>query len=99
MRDLSRKLVRPNVPRATRRVVHTIHSGRVECTIRLQEHAANQGKWFSVIFHRTDGSGKKPLRDSFHGNDLLVIAELLRKAWEWIAANKAELGVADEVCG
>ncbi len=64
--------------------VHTIQRGRVRAA--LWRHQGSEGDWFSVTFARSykDGQGNWKSASSFGRDDLLTVAELARRCWDWI---------------
>ena len=68
---------------------HIIGAGRIQASIWSNEHPT-EGVWYSMTFHRhyRDEKGQPHLAASFGRDDLLVIAEVSRRAWEWVMQQK-----------
>jgi hypothetical protein len=63
-----------------------------------ENRSPEQGTWFSTTFSRvyTDGSGKEKSAQSFGRDDLLVLAEVARQAFLWIAGQQGGSGISDQ---
>lgn len=74
----------------------TIRSGRIRIVIWRNE--TDEGRpWFSSLIHRTYRVGEEyRTAHSFGFDDLLVIAELSRQAWLWIASQTGPIGTSPE---
>jgi hypothetical protein len=59
-----------------------------------ENHSPEQGAWYSTTFTRvyTDG-GKEKSAQSFGRDDLLVVAEVARLAFIWIARQQGGTGL------
>ncbi len=61
------------------------HIGKIECSLWANRDATG-GTWYSTAFHRVYYEGDTPrTASSFGRDDLLVVAELARQAFLWIA--------------
>jgi hypothetical protein len=78
------------------RPVHAFQRGRLKAAV--WRHEATDGPWHSVTFARTyrkpDGSFASA--SSYGRDDLLVIAELARKAWDWICSEQTVARAVDD---
>lgn len=65
---------------------HEIRIGRIRCLVWENVHAAH-GTWYSVTFSRSfqDSDGTARNASSFGREDLLVLSELARQAFLWVA--------------
>ncbi len=66
--------------------VHEIRLGRLRASIWRNEHS-QEGVWYSVTLTRgyKDAQGQWHSASSFGRDDLLVVGELARLAFHWIA--------------
>jgi hypothetical protein len=66
---------------------HEYRCGRIKGTIWRQE--GKESPWFSVSIVRSyvDGNKQWKTAATFGKDDLLVVAEVARHCWQWIAAN------------
>lgn len=65
---------------------HEVRAGRIRALIWRNE-SAEHGAWYSVVISRSyqDGEGRWRSAGSFGRDDLLVVAEVARQAWCWVA--------------
>jgi hypothetical protein len=78
---------------------HEIRVGSVKAT--LWENSSDNGKWFSVTLTRgyKDGQGQWKTAQSFSRDDLLVLSEILRQAYLWIAQQSGAVGFSADSGG
>jgi hypothetical protein len=76
--------------------VYEIRAGKIKVAI-WENKGDKQGTWFSVTHTRSyqDASKTWKTASSYSKDDLLVLAELLRQAWVWIAREQG--GAASNV--
>jgi len=72
-----------------KRPAYKTRIGRLHCDVWENQHA-EQGPWYSVAItrHYRDTSGEWKTSTSFGRDDLLVVAELARMAFHWIAVRQ-----------
>jgi hypothetical protein len=72
---------------------HEIRIGRVRCMI-WENRSPEQETWYSLTFSRvyTDGGSKEKSAQSFGRDDLLVLAEVARQAFLWVARQQGGSG-------
>lgn len=80
-------------PRQGKPPVHEVRIGRVRCTIWENEDP-ERGPWFSATFTRSYKQGDEwKTAQSFGRDDMLVVAEVARLAFLWIAIQQGAPGV------
>ncbi len=67
-------------------------AGRIKGAV--WSNSGKEGPWFSVTITRSYMDGNKQWKSaaSFGKDDLLVVAEVCRKCWQWIAENNGKSG-------
>jgi hypothetical protein len=92
---MGKKKVEAAQPQASERrpPAHECRIGRIRATVWENQHP-EQGRWFSVTITRSYKQGEQyKTANSFGRDDLLVVAEVSRLAFLWIAQqNGTNLG-------
>jgi hypothetical protein len=85
-----------NTPSPRKPPAHEVRVGRIKGTC-WRNVTEGQGEWFSVTITRSykDTQDKWHTAHSYGRDDLLVIAEVCRLCWLWIATQTGAQGVGD----
>jgi len=76
----------PAEPKEQKAPAHEIRIGRIRCLVWENVHATH-GTWYSITFSRSfqDSNGMWRNAMSFGKEDLLILSELSRQAFLWVA--------------
>lgn len=80
----------------TNEPAHEIRLGKLRCQVWANEHPEN-GTWYSMTVVRCyDDGGREKTAHSFGRDDALVLAEIARQAYLWIARQQSGTGLGED---